>query len=877
MPAYEEIFHAVNEGILVHDIETGQILDANPTAESVYGYAIEELKQLTVGDFSVDSPEYSQEEALERIQHAVEQGESQFEWKIERKDGEQRLIDVNLKRVTIQGNDFLLAIVRDITERDRLEREARRLHSAIEISMEGIAILDKDDEYVYANSAHAEMYGFEDPDELIGESWRILYDEAELERFESEIMPEIGREGEWRGEAVGRRVDGTRFPQELTLTGLESGGLVCGIRDITERRERELYLSRLFDNLPGVVYRCANESEWPMEFVRGSCRELTGYDADVVENEVVTWGGDIIHPDDQQTVWETIQDAFDVEESFEVEYRIVTKDGGERWVWEQGTGVYDESNELVALEGFITDITERKVLREEVERAKAELQSVLDNALAVVYKKDPKGRYQYVNKQYEELLGLPRDAFIGKTADDVYGENAIEGNRTLERQAIEAGEPIRNEEEAWIGDRRRTFLTTVIPLFDEEGEFYTLYGIATEITEVKERERVLHSLTTVGSQLMNASTPVSIAQIATETANEVLNLPITGVWSYDSEENALVPFATTDRADDLFDEQPVFRPGNSVAWKVFENDEPQMLGDVAAAPNVHNPDTPIRSEMLFPLGDHGVLICGSFRDRNFDEYDREFGTILAALTTSALTRADRELALKQRERELERKNDRLEEFASVVAHDIRNPLTVAKGYLELELEGGDSRHLQKVEEGVDRTAEIVENLLALARAGKEIGEVEPIDIDHVATQAWSTVRTDEARLLLEGETMVEGDPLRLTQLFENLFRNAIEHGGIDVTVHVGDLDRDRGFYLEDDGPGIPEAERKALLTDRQFDDDDAERRFGLAIVTDIVDAHGWEISITEGSEGGARFEIVTADADSTHRPIREGEKYIHDR
>ncbi len=636
----------------------------------------------------------------------------------------------------------------DVTDQVAAERQAQQLYTAIDSTMDGIALLDDSGEYVYVNEAHAETYGFDEPEEMIGKSWELLYDEDELERFQTEVMPELGREGEWRGEAVGTRVDGTQFPQELTLTGLDSGGLICVVRDITER----------------------------------------------------------------------------------------------------------------------------KAMTEELERAKRELQSVLDNALAVVYKKDPEGRYQYVNEQYEELLGLSRDEFIGKTTDGIYDdESLIESTKAFEHAAIEAGEPIAREVEAWIDDRRRTFLTTVIPLFDEGGEFYTLYGIATEITEVKERERVLHSLITVGSQLMSASTPASIAQVATETANEVLDLPITGVWFHESEENALVPFATTDRADHLFDEQPVFQPGNSVAWEVFENDEPQVLRDVAAAPNVHDPETPIRSEMLFPLADHGVLICGSLQCRHFDEYDQEFGTILAALTTSALTRADRELALKQRERELERKNDRLEEFASVVAHDIRSPLTVAKGYLELERESGDGRYLEKIEEGVDRTAEIVDNLLSLARAGKEVGELEPVDIDHVAKTAWSTVRTDEAQLLLEGEMTVEGDRLRLTQLFENLFRNAIEHGATDVTVRVGELDRGRGFYIEDDGSGIPDGERETLLTDRRLRDDNAERRFGLAIVTDIVDAHGWGISIAEGSEGGARFEIVTTEGSPVYQPIREGE------
>ncbi|MFO7884863.1 MAG: ATP-binding protein [Desulfobacteraceae bacterium] len=110
---------------------------------------------------------------------------------------------------------------------------------AIEASMDGIAILDSHEGYIYVNNAHAEIYGYDTPDELLGKNWKILYDKEELEIFEKEIMPEFRKKGKWRGESIGRKKDGTLFCQEISLTALKNGGLVCVVRDITRQKENE--------------------------------------------------------------------------------------------------------------------------------------------------------------------------------------------------------------------------------------------------------------------------------------------------------------------------------------------------------------------------------------------------------------------------------------------------------------------------------------------------------------------------------------------------------------------------------------------------------------------------------------------------------------
>mgnify|MGYP006276863449 FL=1 len=127
----------------------------------------------------------------------------------------------------------------DITDYKLAEQELNKRMEAIKASMDGIAILDRNERFIYMNDAHAEIYGYNRPGELLGESWKILYDQKELETFENDIMPRIFKKGRWRGEATGKKKNGTKFPQEISLAAVKDGGLVCVVRDITEKKKAE--------------------------------------------------------------------------------------------------------------------------------------------------------------------------------------------------------------------------------------------------------------------------------------------------------------------------------------------------------------------------------------------------------------------------------------------------------------------------------------------------------------------------------------------------------------------------------------------------------------------------------------------------------------
>ncbi|PSP98157.1 histidine kinase [Halobacteriales archaeon QS_4_70_19] len=213
---------------------------------------------------------------------------------------------------------------------------------------------------------------------------------------------------------------------------------------------------------------------------------------------------------------------------------------------------------------------------------------------------------------------------------------------------------------------------------------------------------------------------------------------------------------------------------------------------------------------------------------------------------------------------IERQNERLGRLAGVISHDLRNPLNVATGHLELARSQRDDENLQAVADSLDRIQGLIESLLALAQKGLDIGERRPVSLAALAEASWSTVDTGDAELVVAGDLRFEADPDRLRQALENLFRNSAEHAGGDAVVTVGPLAGDAGgFFVADDGPGVPPGRREEVLAFGESGGDGSG--LGLAIIDTIAEAHGWTLTLTDADGGGARFEFVgieSADPDT---------------
>lgn len=208
---------------------------------------------------------------------------------------------------------------------------------------------------------------------------------------------------------------------------------------------------------------------------------------------------------------------------------------------------------------------------------------------------------------------------------------------------------------------------------------------------------------------------------------------------------------------------------------------------------------------------------------------------------------------KEYEQDLKAERDRLDRFTSIVSHDLRNPLNVATSRLSMAQADCESEHLEDVADAHDRMAALIEDLLALAQHGGEVHEMEWLGLNPLVNSCWHAGETNGGDLRIDEDAEVLADQSRLRQLFENLLANAIEHGGPNVTVSIGMLSD--GFYIADDGPGIPEADREKVL-ERGYSTSDDGTGYGLSIVKEIASAHGWDVAVTESRDGGARFEFT---------------------
>ena len=286
--------------------------------------------------------------------------------------------------------------------------------------------------------------------------------------------------------------------------------------------------------------------------------------------------------------------------------------------------------------------------------------------------------------------------------------------------------------------------------------------------------------------------------------------------------------------------------GESIAERVHPDDQGEIRAELSKYADEYGYRSTYRARVSNSAGEWRTF---EVRARNLLDDPFVEGIVLNS----------RDITEKQRQqRKLERQNERLDQFASIVSHDLRNPLNVATGHLDIlasDLGSEQMDSIETIQRQLDRMEDIIDDSLTLAQSGETVSETSDIDLETVARDAWGNVDTYETDLVVTETLQLEGDRNRLLNVFENLFRNSVEHNDpTDLSVRVGPVSDKSGFYIEDTGVGIPPDDRGKAFEEGYSTTRDGTG-FGLAIVRDIIQAHGWEISLTDSAEGGARFEI----------------------
>ncbi|SDR44537.1 PAS domain-containing protein [Natronobacterium texcoconense] len=516
---------------------------------------------------------------------------------------------------------------------------------------------------------------------------------------------------------------------------------------------------------------------------------------------------------------------------------------------------------------YMRDVTERKEQETTIAQHAAVIEAI-DDAVVTL---DPTREIVSVNDAMERLLGRDRDDLVGEHVEVVPAragiddEDAVEMGRAI--ADVDVGNTAKRQLEASItdadGDDRMAEIR-IVPIEDNEA---TIAAIIRDITDQHEYERVAASLHEVTRWLLESDDPEEICAIAVHSGSDLLDLPISGIWLLEEEHGYLEPVAGTAGAYEEFGGLPRFNPGDGLVWNVFEAGEVERFDDLAEDEDLYNPSTPLRSEIIAPIGTHGVLMTGSLEPNRFDETDVELLSTLAENTRAALDRADRERVLRDRTEELERQTERLEGVANVLSNDLKRQLETVADALEddAELEWEFPLAEESVEQTLDRAERLVDDVREFARNASAVRTRSRVTLEHAVEEALAESRLDEGDVVVEQDAALRADSDRLVYLFETAFDDAAARAGVeqnsygDVTVQIGVLGvegspRLRGFYLLDDA-GDPPANAQERLLDPTASDESTVEGLGLALVRAIAEAHDWKLSIDAEANGRTRIEV----------------------
>ncbi|MGQ3720408.1 PAS domain-containing protein [Natrialba aegyptia] len=580
--------------------------------------------------------------------------------------------------------------------------------------------------------------------------------------------------------------------------------------------------------------------------------------------------------------------------------------------WFEATAYPSETG----LSVYMRDVTERKQQERTLAQHAAAVEAISDGVVTLNGDRE----IVSVNEAMEQFLGVDRAVLLGEHVEIIPERAAINDD-----DAVEIGRAITDVDIGTAETRRVEVPFTDASGADRVGEFRfvpvedtraTIAGIVRDVTDQHEYERVAASLHEITRWLLESDDPEEICSIAVHAGSDLLDLPISGVWLLDDEQGYLDPVAGTAGAYEEFGGLPRFTPPEGLIWDVFESGSVERFDDLSAVEGLYNPDSPIRSEIIAPIGTHGVLMTGSLEPERFDDTDVELLSTLVENIRAALDRADREQLLRDRTTELERQTERLEGIAEVLSTDLKRQLDAVADALEDERArtGNDTWEFPLAEDSVttmlDRTERLVDDVREFARNATAVGPRNRILLERAIRDAAANSRLDESTLELELElecaAALRADAERFGHLLETAFddiaaraqasesegasetrgevgaEDGAEAGGegpddttdpVRVSVGLLGIDDDqptheetqavigtetgreqsRGFYLLDTA-----AERPATLDERAFDPTAADERgmdgLGLTLVRAIADAHDWTLSVDDATNG-TRIEV----------------------
>ncbi|SFS02309.1 PAS domain S-box-containing protein [Halomicrobium zhouii] len=715
----------------------------------------------------------------------------------------------------------------------------------------GIAINDLETgTFGEVNQHYADMLGY-DPDEL-GEK-RIeevsaddpAFDQAAAVERMQRVVDGESQTFDWLFE----HRDGTAVWAEVSLKRTTIGGkprTIAFVSDITDRKERKRdleFVEEMVDTL-GVGVAAYRESG-RFEYVNQRLADILDTETERLLELSICDVNPALEPERFPQYWASFEEG----ETRTAE-TTVTLDDHE--------AVVETVTTCMAVDGVryhfgtIQDVTERK-------RREERFQAFVEQSNDIISVLDGGGNYKYQSPSAERILGYDSGALIGENAFEYIHQDDQE--RVMERFEAAVEKPggaivvefrFRHADGSWRWLESRGFNQL------ENPHVRGFVVNSRDVTEREEHERQIGELHDATRRMVEATDAQSVADIGIETIETTLAHPIAGIWLSDEGGERLEPAAWTTASEDLFGGPPVYTDGDSLSWEAFATGESIVIADLRDAGGRYNPDTPLRSEMVIPLGKHGVLNIASREPDAFSDSDVALAKLLGANAQSALDRGEREV-------QLQRQTDRMEFFNSILRHDVLNAMTVIKSraeFLEADLEGEQRedaativRWSEDVKEIVPRVRTVLETLtgtgdphLEAMGLGPEL-EAEIARLEPTYPEVSFDVSVPDGPPVIANELL--GDVLG------NVLTNAIEHNetaGLRIQVTVVDEDGHRVVRIADNGQGVDDEYKEAIFRrDETGHAKSVGSGFGLFFVDAMVTEYGGAIDVEDNDDGGATF------------------------
>lgn len=747
----------------------------------------------------------------------------------------------------------------DITTRIQQETHLKRQLATIEAAIDGIAIT-LDNTFLYVNRAHLDLFGYTQAEELLGQSWSILYAPAEIVRFEQEVVPLLVREQHWSGEAVAVRKDGTTFEQRLSLTVTDDGFVICITEDISDRKQAELERQQLMDRLT-LALQAGAIGIWDWDMVHDALWDDRMYAIYGLQDlgRPITYQDwrDRVDPKDLNRVEAQLQAATTTQAPFNAEFRIRRPDGELRWVQAVAKTYCDHQGNPIRMVGINHDITDRKRTEVELQKSEEELRLFIATSSDIVYR---------MSADWQEVQPLDGKNFIASAdqpsqswmASYIPPEEQPKVWATI-KASLAAKCPYELEHRVIRKDGSLGWVfSRAIPVLDAQGDIVEWFGTASDISDRKQVERELQA------------SQAYFQGIVTDQTELICRFLPDGTLTFVNQ--AYCQF---------FHKSPADLIGHRFTPLLPEEDQ-----DI---PRAHfrrlSVDHPVITYEHRVIAPDGSIHWQQWTDRAFfapDGTPLEYQAVGHDITPLKAAEAQ----LRHSNQELQRATRLKDEFLANMSHELRTPLNAILGMtegLQEEIFGivneKQLHALRTIEKSANHLLSLINDILDVAKieSGHINLDYSPVPIAHLCSSSLDFVKPQALKKRIQLTSQIPAplptlviDEIRMRQVLLNLLTNAVKFtpagGTVTLTAVLIPPDPETSqpgtlrLSITDNGIGIaaeniPKLFQPFVQIDSALNRQQMGTGLGLALVKQIVELHGGQIGLTSELGVGSCFTV----------------------